>query len=100
MTNRIIPRCAPTRRDGAVNWLEQRCRKIPSLQNESGNSCRSRSRCYLSQPRYHEIMNLRVALGITLSVALLVGCSSVYYSAWEKVGVYKRDLLKKRVIAA
>jgi hypothetical protein len=24
----------------------------------------------------------------------------VYYSAWEKVGVYKRDLLKKRVAAA
>jgi len=28
------------------------------------------------------------------------GCSSVYYAAYEKVGVYKRDLLKKRVIEA
>lgn len=28
------------------------------------------------------------------------GCSSVYYSAYEKIGVYKRDLLKKRVIEA
>jgi hypothetical protein len=28
------------------------------------------------------------------------GCSSVYYAAYEKIGVYKRDLLKKRVIEA
>ena len=28
------------------------------------------------------------------------GCSSVYYAAYEKVGVYKRDLLKKRVVEA
>jgi len=31
---------------------------------------------------------------------VLAGCSSVYYSAWEKVGVYKRDLLKKKVVQA
>lgn len=30
----------------------------------------------------------------------LAGCRSAYYSAWEKVGVYKRDILKKRVVAA
>jgi len=30
----------------------------------------------------------------------LLGCKSAYYSTWEKFGVYKRDLLKKRVIAA
>ncbi len=34
---------------------------------------------------------------LILSVA---GCSSVYYAAYEKVGVYKRDLLKKSVVAA
>jgi len=28
------------------------------------------------------------------------GCSSLYYSAYEKFGVYKRDLLKKRVAEA
>ena len=28
------------------------------------------------------------------------GCKSVYYAAWEKFGVEKRDLLKKRVVAA
>ena len=28
------------------------------------------------------------------------GCSSLYYAAYEKIGVYKRDLLKKRVIEA
>ena len=31
---------------------------------------------------------------------LLTGCSSAYYSALEKVGVHKRDLLVKRVEAA
>lgn len=36
-----------------------------------------------------------VALGLVLS-----GCRSAYYAAWEKFGVEKRDLLKKRVVAA
>lgn len=40
----------------------------------------------------------------TLFAAVLIlgasGCSSVYYAAYEKVGVYKRDLLKERVIEA
>ena len=47
-------------------------------------------------------MNQRVFLGIAvIAVTLLVGgCRSAIYSAYEKVGVYKRDLLKKRVIAA
>ncbi len=31
---------------------------------------------------------------------LLAGCRSAYYSTMEKFGVYKRDLLKKRVVAA
>jgi hypothetical protein len=38
-----------------------------------------------------------------LIVALLISltaCRGVMYSAYEKVGVYKRDLLKKRVVAA
>jgi hypothetical protein len=30
----------------------------------------------------------------------LTGCRSTYYAAYEKIGVYKRDLLKKRVVAA
>lgn len=30
----------------------------------------------------------------------LTSCKSVYYGAYEKFGVYKRDLLKKRVTAA
>lgn len=30
----------------------------------------------------------------------LTSCKSVYYGAYEKFGVYKRDLLKKRVVAA
>jgi hypothetical protein len=37
---------------------------------------------------------------VLLSVVALVGCQSAYYSALEKVGVYKRDLLKKKVVAA
>ena len=35
-----------------------------------------------------------------VSLLLLTGCRSTYYAAWEKVGVEKRDLLKKRVVAA
>ncbi len=31
---------------------------------------------------------------------LLAGCRSAYYSTMEKFGIYKRDLLKKRVVAA
>ena len=45
-------------------------------------------------------MKPRVACGILLSILLFPGCHSAYYSAWEKFGVYKRDLLKKRVVAA
>jgi predicted nucleic acid-binding Zn-ribbon protein len=42
-------------------------------------------------------------LSTALTAAILIsvaGCSTVYYAAYEKVGVYKRDLLKKSVVAA
>jgi hypothetical protein len=44
----------------------------------------------------------RMLLGSLLLVSLLsfTSCRNVMYSAYEKVGVYKRDLLKKRVAAA
>ena len=47
-------------------------------------------------------MNRRVFLGLAfVTVTLLAsGCSSAIYSAYEKVGIYKRDILKKRVVAA
>src|SRR5437868_11139630 len=35
-----------------------------------------------------------------LAIILITGCRSTYYAAWEKFGVYKRDLLKKKVEAA
>lgn len=41
--------------------------------------------------------------GIFLGLALIIvatGCRSTYYKAYEKLGVYKRDLLKKKVVAA
>jgi len=34
------------------------------------------------------------------SLVCLTGCRGVMYSTYEKFGVYKRDLLKKRVVAA
>jgi hypothetical protein len=34
------------------------------------------------------------------SLLFCTGCRSVYYSAYETFGVYKRDLLKKKVVAA
>ena len=37
---------------------------------------------------------------LTLVLFLTTSCKSVYYGAYEKFGVYKRDLLKKRVVAA
>jgi predicted nucleic acid-binding Zn-ribbon protein len=50
-------------------------------------------------------MKARLALGAALAalilcVGLTAGCRSTYYAAYEKFGVYKRDLLKKRVVAA
>lgn len=38
-------------------------------------------------------------LGILLAATMMlsIGCRSTYYKAWEKFGVYKRDLLKKNV---
>src|SRR5258706_13431638 len=35
-----------------------------------------------------------------LAAFAVTGCRSTYYSAWEKFGVYKRDLLKRKVEAA
>jgi ElaB/YqjD/DUF883 family membrane-anchored ribosome-binding protein len=40
------------------------------------------------------------ALLATVLIFQTTGCSTVYYAAYEKVGIYKRDLLKKRVIEA
>jgi len=40
------------------------------------------------------------ALFATAFILNLTGCSTAYYAAYEKFGVYKRDLLKKRVIEA
>ena len=45
-------------------------------------------------------MRIRVASGLLLSALLICGCRTPSYWAWEKVGVYKRDLLKKNVVAA
>jgi DUF2959 family protein len=45
-------------------------------------------------------MNKRAFWGILAGVLVICGCRSAYYSTMEKFGVYKRDLLKKRVIAA
>lgn len=38
--------------------------------------------------------------GLIVILLTLTSCKSVYYGAYEKFGVYKRDLLKKRVVAA
>lgn len=47
-------------------------------------------------------MNVRSSFHLALFMICLVvaGCRSTYYAAWEKFGVEKRDLLKKRVVAA
>lgn len=45
-------------------------------------------------------MKFRVLSGFLLALLLVCGCRSAYYSTMEKFGVYKRDLLKKSVVAA
>ncbi len=47
-------------------------------------------------------LNLLRSLLLALAVTCLVGagCKTTYYAAMEKFGVEKRDLLKKRVVAA
>lgn len=45
-------------------------------------------------------MKLKVLSALPLVLFLLCGCRSAYYSTMEKFGVYKRDLLKKSVVAA
>ena len=50
-------------------------------------------------------MHTNKALGLLPIVAIVLtlltpGCRSAYYAAYEKFGVHKRDLLKKRVTAA
>jgi hypothetical protein len=39
-------------------------------------------------------------LAFIICLTALAGCRSTYYAAYEKFGVYKRDLLKKRVTEA
>src|SRR5260370_32561083 len=46
------------------------------------------------------LMKPRVTCAILFPILFFLGCHSAYYSAWEKFGGYKRDLLKKRVVAA
>jgi len=45
-------------------------------------------------------MKIRGAFALLLGLSVLCGCRSTYYSAMETFGVYKRDLLKKKVVAA
>lgn len=45
-------------------------------------------------------MKHRVLWGLIVAVVVVCGCRSAYYSTMETFGVYKRDLLKKSVVAA
>ena len=47
-----------------------------------------------------KLLWLLPAFVLSACVLNLTGCSTAYYAAYEKFGVYKRDLLKKRVIEA
>ena len=49
----------------------------------------------MKRATWFSVFLLTAALG-----AGLTGCRTAYYAAYEKVGVYKRDLLKKRVVEA
>jgi len=45
-------------------------------------------------------MKTRFASSFLFCALLICGCRTASYWAWEKVGVHKRDLLKKNVVAA
>jgi hypothetical protein len=45
-------------------------------------------------------MRRSLYLGLVMLMVLTAGCRSTYYAAYEQLGVYKRDLLKKRVVEA
>jgi hypothetical protein len=52
-------------------------------------------------PRFmNKLLRLRPILLAAVVLFPTAGCKSTYYAAYEKIGVYKRDLLKKRVIEA
>ena len=63
-----------------------------------------RGRCYGRRAMNILGSTIGVKLAGILAAAVLLlalpGCRSVYYAAWEKFGVEKRDLLKKRVVEA
>jgi len=46
------------------------------------------------------ILGIVPALLAAVILFSTTGCNTVYYAAYEKFGVYKRDLLKKSVVAA
>lgn len=43
------------------------------------------------------VRRIKASLVVTTACLLLSGCQSAYYSAWEKLGVEKRDILVDRV---
>jgi hypothetical protein len=49
---------------------------------------------------YFSRMKPRILSGWIAALLLLTACRGAYYSTMEKFGVYKRDLLKKSVVAA
>lgn len=48
----------------------------------------------------HGMKRVCVTLGLLIALLSLTACRNVVYSTYEKFGVYKRDLLQKRVAAA
>ena len=44
--------------------------------------------------------SLHLAIVAIVCAILFAGCRSAYYATYEQFGVYKRDLLKKRVVEA
>lgn len=50
--------------------------------------------------KHLRVLRLVCALSLLGMLSAASGCRSAYYAAYEKFGVHKRDLLKKRVTAA
>src|SRR5947209_12801252 len=81
------------------------CRRVDTSPNWSPFAMGSNFNQWLTSPagacHYLPMRSFTlIRIGLLLGLLLLPSCKNTYYAAYEKVGVYKRDLLKKRVVAA
>src|SRR5438270_136363 len=76
--------------------------KPPTTRRCTGSGLPLHSRLHLTlqlrrRPSFMPKSGWRGSVLIVVFCFFFLGCRSVYYSTWEKLGKYKRDLLKENV---